>query len=291
GLIPVNRTEKAARSGDLIVAIGGRAGRGGVHRAAVSSLGLTAGTGAGGGGGGPSGDARTGEKDLHVVPPARGRGLCLALTDCGAGGFSSAVGEMGADVGASVQLEKAPLKYEGLSYTEIWISESQERMVLAVPPKNWPDLEALCKSEGVEAAVIGKFEATGRLKLSYRGEPVGDLSMEFLHDGRPAVLRIANCRLPIMESPPPARAHQSAINNPQSAIMAILSPYPVASKEWVIRQYDHEVQGGSVVKPLTGVKDDGPSDAAVINPVLGSWHGLAIANGLSPRYGDLDPYW
>src|SRR5206468_3004777 len=145
------------------------------------------------------GNAITEKKVLDVVLQARDRGLYSAITDCGAGGFSSAVGEMGADVGASVQLEKAPLKYEGLSYTEIWISESQERMVLAVPPKDWPELEALCKSEGVEAAVIGKFESTGRLKLSYRGEPVGDLSMEFLHDGRPAVLRIATCRLPIAE--------------------------------------------------------------------------------------------
>jgi phosphoribosylformylglycinamidine synthase len=197
---------------------------------------------------------------------------------------------MAAEIGASVQLERAPLKYAGLTYTEIWISESQERMVLAVPPKNWPALDTLCRGEEVEAAVIGTFEATGRLKLSYRGEPVGELSMEFLHDGRPAVLRNAQFALRNPEQPMPS-APDSAIRNPQSAILAILSSYTVASKEWVIRQYDHEVQGGSVIKPLTGAKDDGPSDAAVINPVLGSWKGLAIANGLNPRYGDLDPYW
>jgi len=289
GLIPVNRTEKAARAGDLIVAVGGRTGRDGIHGATFSSLELTAESETVSGGAVQIGNAITEKKVLDVVLQARDRGLYSAITDCGAGGFSSAVGEMGADVGANVQLEKVPLKYEGLSYTEIWISESQERMVLAVPPKDWPELEALCKSEGVEAAVIGKFESTGRLKLNYRGEPVGDLSMEFLHDGRPAVLRTAECRLPIADAPP-AR-DQSAINNPQSAIMAILASYTVASKEWVIRQYDHEVQGGSVVKPLTGVKDDGPADAAVINPVLGSWQGLAIANGINPRYGDLDPYW
>src|SRR5262249_19348957 len=232
GRIPGGRARKEPRAGDLIAAVGARTGRDGIHGATFSSLELTAESESVSGGAVQIGNAITEKKVLDVVLQARDRGLYSAITDCGAGGFSSAVGEMGADVGASVQLEKAPLKYEGLSYTEIWISESQERMVLAVPPKNWPDLEALCKSEGVEAAVIGKFEATGRLKLSYRGEPVGDLSMEFLHDGRPAVLRIANCRLPIMESPPPARAHQSAINNPQSAIMAILSSYTVASKEW-----------------------------------------------------------
>jgi phosphoribosylformylglycinamidine synthase len=222
---------------------------------------------------------------------ARDQGLYSAITDCGAGGFSSAVGEMGAELGAHVQLERAPLKYEGLSYTEIWISESQERMILAVPPRNWPQLEALCKAEGVEAAVVGTFEQTGRLKLSYHGEQVGDLSMEFLHDGRPAALRIAECRLPIADLQNSARVIQSSIGNPQSAILAILSSYTVCSKEWVIRQYDHEVQGGSVVKPLTGVANDGPSDAAVVNPVLGSWKGLAIANGINPLYGEIDPYW
>src|SRR5262245_42460878 len=197
---------------------------------------------------------------------------------------------MGADVGATVQLEKAPLKYEGLSYSEIWISESQERMILAVPPKSWPELEALCKSEGVEAAVIGKFEETGRLKLSYRGEPVGELSMEFLHDGRPDVPRKAvftGARRASVDAAARARPSGSAGDH----LKQILGSYSVASKEWVIRQYDHEVQGGSVVKPLTGAKDDGPSDASVISPVLGSWQGLAIANGLNPRYGDLDPYW
>jgi phosphoribosylformylglycinamidine synthase subunit PurSL len=294
GLIPVSRTEKAARSGDLIVAIGGRTGRDGIHGATFSSLELTAESEAVSGGAVQIGNAITEKKVLDVVLQARDRGLYSAITDCGAGGFSSAVGEMGAEVGATVQLEKAPLKYEGLSYTEIWISESQERMVLAVPPKSWPDLEALCKSEGVEAAAIGKFEATGRLKLSYRGEPVGDLSMEFLHDGRPNVSKKAEYAATggarsVSEGRATALAHASG--SAGEIVKQILSSYTVASKEWVIRQYDHEVQGGSVVKPLTGAKDDGPSDAAVINPVLGSCQGLAIANGLNPRYGDLDPYW
>ena len=291
GLIPVGRTEKAARRGDLIVAVGGRTGRDGIHGATFSSLELTEESESISGGAVQIGNAITEKKVMDVVLRARDRGLYTAITDCGAGGFSSAVGEMGADLGAHVQLEKAPLKYDGLSYTEIWISESQERMVLAVPPKNWAELDALCRSEGVEAAAIGTFEETGRLKLSYKGEPVGDLSMHFLHDGRPDVPKIAECRLPIADLTAPPKPRQSAIDNPQSALLAILSSYTVASKEWVVRQYDHEVQGGSVIKPLTGVNNDGPSDAAVVNPVLGSWKGLAIANGINPRYGDLDPYW
>ena len=293
GLIPVNRMHKAARPGDLIVAVGGRTGRDGIHGATFSSLELTEESESISGGAVQIGNAITEKKVLDVVLQARDRGLYSAITDCGAGGFSSAVGEMGAELGAHVQLEKALLKYEGLNYAEIWISESQERMVLAVPPKNWKELEALCRSEGVEAAAIGTFEETGRLKLSYRGEPVGDLSMHFLHDGRPDIPRKAE-----YDSQPTlgqvsnlSEQVGNLSHKPADALKRILASYTVASKEWVIRQYDHEVQGGSVVKPLTGARDDGPSDAAVVNPVLGSWKGLAIANGINPRYGDLDPYW
>src|SRR5262245_50402561 len=290
GLIPVGRTDKAARPGDLIVAVGGRTGRDGIHGATFSSLELTEESESISGGAVQVGNAITEKKVLDVILQARDRGLYSAITDCGAGGFSSAVGEMGADLGASVQLEKVPLKYEGLTYSEIWISESQERMVLAVPPAKWRDLEALCRSEGVEAAQIGTFEPTGRLHLSYQGQQVSDLSMEFLHEERPDVVRSAQFVLRAPELPRVPDS-ESAIRNPQSAILEILSSYTVASKEWVIRQYDHEVQGGSVIKPLTGVANDGPSDAAVLTPVLGSWKGLAIANGINPRCGDLDPYW
>src|SRR5262249_41510616 len=156
---------------------------------------------------------------------ARDRELYNAITDCGAGGFSSAVGEMGDDLGANVELEKAPLKYAGLSYTEIWISESQERMVLAVPPARWKELEALCRSEGVEAAAIGTFEKTGRLKLNYDGRQVADLSMEFLHDGRPSVVRRAEFRIPNPESVGRPAGIQSAYQNPQAALLAILSTH------------------------------------------------------------------
>src|SRR5271165_2088849 len=118
------------------------------------------------------GNAITEKMVLDVVLQARDRGLFRSITDCGAGGFSSAVGEMGADLGAEVDLDRAPLKYEGLSYTEIWISEAQERMVLAVAPDQWPELHALCEREGVEATDLGKFVNTGRLTLRYHGETV-----------------------------------------------------------------------------------------------------------------------
>ena len=224
--------------GDRIVALGGRTGRDGIHGATFSSVELSGDSEEISGGAVQIGNAITEKMVLDVVLQARDLGLFRSITDCGAGGFSSAVGEMGADLGAEVDLDKAPLKYEGLSYTEIWISEAQERMVLAVPPEHWPALHALCESEGVEATDLGQFVDTGRLTLSYRGEPVADLSMHFLHEGRPPVVRaatftpprFANCRCPSR-----GRDHTADL-------LAILSAWDVCSKEWIVRQYDHEVQ-------------------------------------------------
>jgi phosphoribosylformylglycinamidine synthase len=233
------------------------------------------------------GNAITEKMLLDVVLVARDRGLYNAITDCGAGGFSSAVGEMGEDIGAEVHLEKAPLKYEGLSYTEIWISEAQERMVLSVPPEHWDELRTLCESEGVEVTVIGEFVPTGRLQLKYEGHLVADLDMKFLHAGRPPVVRKAHydpLPSPPLEIPPKPTLDFT------DELLQILGSLNVASKEWVIRQYDHEVQGGSVVKPLVGLNNDGPSDAAVLRPVLSSRRGLVIACGMNPCYGKLDTY-
>jgi len=289
GVIPVDKAFKQVDPGDLIVAVGGRTGRDGIHGATFSSLELSHESDVVSGGAVQIGNAITEKKVLDVVLQARDRGLFSAITDCGAGGFSSAVGEMGAETGAVVRLEQAPLKYEGLSYTEIWISESQERMVLAVPPAKWPELQALCAGEDVEAAVLGEFEATGKLRLLYEDKQVCELDMHFLHDGRPDVVRKAEWSPP--ERRPTAETlHDASSPAPQDVLRSILGSYSVCSKEWVIRQYDHEVQGGSVVKPLTGVADDGPGDAAVMMPVLGSWTGVAIGCGLNPLYADLDPY-
>jgi phosphoribosylformylglycinamidine synthase len=288
GLIPVDRSRKEAIAGDLIVVMGGRTGRDGIHGATFSSLELTAESERVSGGAVQIGNAITEKKLLDVLLQARDRGLYHAVTDCGAGGLSSAIGEMGEPLGAVVNLDQAPLKYEGLSYTEIWISEAQERMVLAVPPSHWDELKSLCASEDVEATVIGRFEKTGRLQLLYHEHPVADLDMHFLHNGRPPVIRQATCPVP---SQPTSTDHGRRTTDHKDSLLKILSSWNVCSKEWIIRQYDHEVQGGSVLKPLVGVHDDGPGDAAVITPVLGSWAGLAIGCGINPRYGDLDPYW
>jgi len=288
-LLPVDRTEKAPRPGDHIVAVGGRTGRDGIHGATFSSAELHSSSDELSGGAVQIGNAIAEKKMLDVILAARDAGLYSAITDCGAGGFSSAVGEMGAEIGAEVWLDRAPLKYSGLSYTEIWISEAQERMVLAVPPEHWQAFEALCRAEDVEATVIGKFEPTGRLRLRYDDHCVADLDMEFLHDGRPPVVREA------AYEPPPQRplATDGIPASPQefeATLKNILGALNVASKEWVIRQYDHEVQAGSVVKPLVGRDNDGPSDAAVVRPLLDARRGLVIACGMNPRYGDLDTY-
>jgi phosphoribosylformylglycinamidine synthase len=287
GLIPIHRCRKEPQAGDLVVAVGGRTGRDGIHGATFSSIELTAESEKVSGGAVQIGNAITEKKMLDVLLQARDRGLYHAITDCGAGGLSSAVGEMGETIGAAVELDKAPLKYEGLSYTEIWISEAQERMILAVPPENWPAFQELCASENVEATAIGRFEASGRLKLLYEGNQVAHLDMNFLHHGRPAVVRQA--RQPeTSASALTANGHRAT--DFTEVLLRILSSYNVCSKEWIIRQYDHEVQGGTVIKPLVGARGDGPGDAAVVTPVLGSWVGLAIGCGINPRYGDLDPY-
>jgi phosphoribosylformylglycinamidine synthase len=286
GLIPVDRARKAAQPGDLIVAVGGRTGRDGIHGATFSSIELTHESEKVSGGAVQIGNAITEKKLLDVLLQARDAGLYHAITDCGAGGFSSAIGEMGAELGATVLLDRAPLKYQGLSYTEIWISEAQERMILAVPESNWEKLRVLCAGEDVEATVLGQFESTGRLRLIYGETQVADLDMHFLHDGRPNVVRQATWQPPAAAESAPATLKDDQFTDTLTRILGSLN---VCSKEWIIRQYDHEVQGSSVLKPLVGV-GEGPGDAAVVAPVYGSWQGLAVGCGLNPRLGDLDPY-
>lgn len=351
-MIPVDKVEKEVHPGDLIVAVGGRTGRDGIHGATFSSAELTHESETISGGAVQIGNAVTEKMVMDVILQARDKGLYHAITDCGAGGFSSAVGEMGEEIGAVVWLDKCPLKYAGLSYTEIWISEAQERMVLAVPEKNWEEFHALCAAEGVEATAFGQFGNEGRLKLTYHGQTVGDVAMSFLHDGRPPVVRdatylppperhlglsdrvqeeadgdstgdpwepaefkpvedllmlmpsVGNSKLKRREQstsssdnrldPAQSTSALEPVQEPSRLdghLTAILGSLNVCSKEWIIRQYDHEVQAGSVIKPLVGVACDGPSDAAVVRPNLKSQRGVVVSNGMNPHYGDFDPYW
>ncbi len=285
GLIPVDRCEKEAHPGDKIVVFGGRTGRDGIHGATFSSMELHEESESVDGGAVQIGDAITEKRAMDVLIQARDRGLYRDVTDCGAGGFSSAIGEMAEKIGARVDLDTAPLKYPGLSYHEIWISEAQERMVVACPPENLDDMLALCASEDVEAFVLGEFTDTKRLEIMFEGQQVADLDLEFLHDGLPRPTMKATWTAP-------RRQNLRGFRGPgcHETIRTLLADPNTASKEWIIRQYDHEVQSTSCIKPLVGVGSDGPSDGAVHAPVLGSNKGFAIGMGVNPFYGDIDPY-
>ena len=286
GLLPNDKCFKNPQSGNLVVVVGGRTGRDGIHGATFSSGQMTHEHETIFSHAVQIGNAITEKKMLDTLLQARDAGLYEAITDCGAGGLSSAVGEMGEKLGAEVDLEKVPLKYAGLNYTEIWISEAQERMVIAVKPENLDRITRLFASEDVESTVIGKFTDDKKLTLRYNGTQVGRLDMQFLHEGFCKYSRKARWNKPELSEPSlPDK------DNFNDELLAILSSYNVASKEWIIRQYDHEVQGSSVIKPLTGVNNDGPSDAAVIRPKLDLEKGLAISCGMNPVYGDIDPYW
>lgn len=285
GVIPRDKVDKAARPGDLVVVVGGRTGRDGIHGATLSSAELETGSDVVWSGAVQIGNPITEKKMVDTLLVARDRGLYNAITDCGAGGLSSAVGEMGSEIGAEVHLEKVPLKYQGLAPWEIWCSEAQERMVLAVAPARYEELEALFSSEDVEATAIGRFTGDRRLTLFYSGNRVADIDMAFLHDGVPRLERTASWKPPRLEEPAIEPKGDYTAD-----LLALLATPTIASKEWVIRQYDHEVQGASAVKPLVGARNDGPSDAAVLAPILGSRRGVVLSCGLNPRYSDIDPY-
>ena len=285
GLIAKDKCEKESYKGDLILLVGGRTGRDGIHGATFSSVELSHESEMISGGAVQIGDPIMERKVTDALLIALDRGLYNNITDCGAGGLSSAVGEMGEKLGAVVDLEKVPLKYDGLSYSEIWISEAQERMVLSVPPENMEEIRSVFEGEEVEATFIGEFTGDKRLHLRYKGETVADIEMAFLHDGVPRTTRKATWHLPSHKEPDieEKKDYGEDLKN-------ILSSWNVCSKEWVIRQYDHEVQGGSVLKPLVGVDNDGPGDACIVRPVLGSDKGVIVSNGMNPKYGDIDPY-
>lgn len=287
GLIPGDKCEKTVVPGDYIIVVGGRTGLDGIHGATASSGELhheeSEGTWAGAV---QIGNPITEKKIVDTLMQARDRGLYRAITDCGAGGLSSAIGELAETTGAVVDLDKVPLKYHGLSYMEIWISEAQERMVIFVAPDKVDEILALFASEDVEATVIGQTTNDKKIHLKYQGQTVGELDMEFLHNGMPRVVRKAEWQ--------PPRIEAAQFDEPEDLtpyLHAILAAPNVCSKEWVVRQYDHEVQAGSVIKPLVGVENDGPGDACVTRPKLDSYKAVILSNGLNPKYGLIDPYW
>lgn len=268
GLIPKKLAAKKAQSGDYIVMVGGRVGLDGIHGATFSSEALTSGS--------PAtavqiGDPITQKKMSDaIVKEARDKGLFHSITDNGAGGLSCSIAEMAKESGGCVvALEKVPLKYPGLAPWQIWVSESQERMTLAVPPKKWEAFRTLMNRRGVEATAIGRFTKTGKCVVSYNGKTVMDIDMEFLHNGFPVKHLLTKVKPKHSRRP--------------------IDPLNFVSFSFISQQYDHEVQGTSVLKPLQG-RGRVNADTAVLRPVLSSNRGIVTSHALYPSYAESDPY-
>jgi len=287
GLIPIDRAQKGTpRMGDIVIVMGGRTGRDGIHGATFSSAEMTERTATVNSSAVQIGNAIEEKRTADALLTCRDRGYVRAVTDCGAGGFSSAIGEMGAKTGVRIFLERAPVKYTGLAPWEIWVSESQERMVVAVDPTNVEAVLEICRSHNVEAVELGVFTDDGTLSVTYEDETVCDLEMEFLHNGLPQRTMIATSPAPIVEGPD--------IPLPTDISMEwerVMGHGDICSKEPIVRMYDHSVQGGSVLQPYGGVRGDAPNDAAIITPILGKPYGAIFSHGLNPVLNRLDPYW
>jgi phosphoribosylformylglycinamidine synthase len=276
--------EKRARPGDRVVMTGGRIGKDGIHGATFSSEELHEGS--------PVtavqiGDPITQKRMTDFLLLARDRGLYTSITDNGAGGLSSSVGEMARECGgARLYLDRAPLKYPGLEPWEILLSEAQERMTVAVPPDKLDEFLSLASTMDVEGTDLGEFTDDGLFTVMWKDKPVALLPLDFLHNGLPEMRLSARWT-------PPSRPEPDfpCPTDLTRTLLTIMGRYNVCSKERLIRQYDHEVQGGSVVKPLIGAHNDGPGDAAVLRPLLDRYRGVAVGCGIVPRYSEIDTYW
>ena len=288
GLMPAvingkSSDEKRAMPGDLIVMVGGRIGKDGIHGATFSSESLH--------GSSPAtavqiGDPITQKKMHDMLLEARDLELYNSITDNGAGGLSCSIGEMAQESGGCfVDLAAAPLKYGGLDPWEIWISEAQERMTLALKPEKVTQFMELCRKWDVEATVLGKFTDSGRCHVKYQEKTVMFIDLDFLHNGLPQKRMRGAFHTPSLEA-----VEFSSPRNLTEILKEMLSRLNICSKEQVVRQYDHEVQGTSVIKPLVGVRSDVHSDAVVIKPLADSWQGVSVTTAIKPDYSDYDTY-
>ena len=278
--------QKRPEPGDLIVMSGGRVGKDGIHGVTASSEIYSAST--------PAGHVQIGDpytqKKMHdFLLEARDEGLISFITDNGGGGLSSSVGESAQySGGAFVELDKVPLKYEGLDVWEIWISESQERMTIAVPQVHLSRFLQLSRQHEVESTVIGRYEASGKLHLAYAGKTCACLDLSFFKEDFPQWEFDAHWQAPAARG-----LHEPVLGEPLAyarLLHSLLQRPNVCSREWIQRQYDHEVQGTSAIKFMTGRERDVPNDAAVMRAILGHRRGLAVAQALHPTYAPIDAY-
>ncbi|MDR3357851.1 MAG: phosphoribosylformylglycinamidine synthase [Desulfovibrio sp.] len=279
--------KKQARPGDAIVMTGGRIGKDGIHGATFSSEELHESS--------PAtavqiGDPITQRKMYDFILIARDRGLYNAITDNGAGGLSSSVGEMAEDTGGcALDISRAPLKYDGLKPWEILLSEAQERMTLAVPPEKLDEFLALAAHLDVEATPLGYFTNSGFFEVRHGQRIIASLPMDFMHRGVPQ-MELEAVWEPRNNARRDIRVEARDIAG-GAFLKRMLGRLNICSREYIVRQYDHEVRGGSVIKPLMGLLCDGPSDAGVLRPLLESDAGIVISHGICPKFGDYDTYW
>ena len=292
GITPVKNSQKGeAKKGDIVVAIGGKTGRDGIHGATFSSAEMTDRTINVNSQAVQIGNAIEEKRMSDALIEASGENIIRAIQDCGAGGFSSAIGEMGEATGVSIALEKAPLKYQGLSPWEIWISESQERMVVAVSKENLSKFIEVCKKYNTETTVLGYFDASKKLKVYFKKQLICNLDMKFLHHGLPQRIMIAR------KSNKKKEISSKKLYSPKSKkewieiVKKVLSHENICSKEPIVRLYDHSVQGTNALQPFNGEKLDGPNDAVILRPILDKPYGMVISHGLNPILNRIDPYW
>lgn len=303
GILPKAKAKKGKpKVGDLAVVIGGKTGRDGIHGATFSSGEMTEKTIEVNSQAVQIGNAIEEKRIFDAILEARDKNLIRALQDLGAGGFSSAIGEMGEKVGATVHLEKAPLKYQGLAPWEIWVSESQERMLIVLSKKNLKKFLEVCKKYNVEVTEIAEFDGSKKLKVYFGKEKVGDLEMSFLHGGLPKRIMKAtksqrHSELVSESHETPKQLQGDDIRQPKNEkewirfLEKVIASGDINSKEPILRMYDHNVQGTSALHPFTGVGMDGPNDAVVIKPLLEKPYGLVVSHGLNPAFTMVDPYW
>ncbi len=286
GILPINKFVRNTKPGDFAVLVGGRTGRDGIHGVTFASAELT------------KESEELSRPAVQIANPVeeerlkraiirtRDDGLASAITDLGGGGISCATGEMAHrfNCGVYVEIEQVPLKYPGMAPWEIYISESQERMLISVPERNLQEVLDIFESEDVEATPIGRFTDDGILRVDYSGQRVAELDLDFMFQP-PRVKRTARWKKPAYEDP--SFPEPKDLNG---EVLRLISSPNIASKEPVIRTYDHEVKGNTALKPLQGTYG-GPNNAAVIKPLKNSWKGIVVSCGMHPNYGKVDSYW
>ncbi len=288
GIIPTRYAQKGkAKKGDAIVVIGGKTGRDGIHGATFSSAEMTHKTVNINSSAVQIGNAIEEKRMFDAILEASSLNLIRAIQDCGAGGFSSAVGEMGEEIGIDVDISKAPLKYQGLSPWEIWVSESQERMAAAISKKNLKKFLQVCKKYNVEATVLGEFTGKKKITVRYKKEILCDLDVAFLYHGLPRRNMVARKVQKVEMIQKKNILKKSDI---LLLLKKILKDENIASKEPIVRLYDHTVQGTNAMQPYVGEKLDGPTDGSVMRPILKKPYGMVISHGLNPILNRIDPY-